>query len=124
MYFLRTDLAQSVLFRYNVNKFARKDVLSMKPLEESRAALDAVDRQIVRLFEERMEIARDVARYKLANHLPVLDRSREEQVLASRVAMLGNECWAESVRKLFEGIMALSRSEQERLLKSAGEGDA
>ena len=93
----------------------------MKSLEESRAALDAVDRQIVRLFEERMLIARDVAAYKIAHGLPVLDRSREEQVLASRAAMLADGCWADSVRELYECIMALSRAEQEKLHRAAQE---
>ena len=96
----------------------------MKSLEESRAALDAVDREIVRLFEKRMCLARDVAAFKLANGMPVLDRSREEQVLLSRVAMLEDPCWASSVRTLYEGIMALSRAEQERMLRAAQEGKA
>lgn len=92
----------------------------MKSLEESRAAIDAVDREIVRLFEERMTLCRDVARYKIANGLPVLDRSREEKVLESRAAMLQDPCWADSVRTLFEQVMALSRAEQEKLLKDEG----
>ncbi len=93
----------------------------MKSLTDARAELDAVDRQIVRLFEQRMEISRDVARYKIANHLPVLDRSREEQVLDSRVGMLADPYWEGSVRALYEAIMAVSRAEQERLLKLAQE---
>lgn len=96
----------------------------MKSLEESRAAIDQVDRQIVRLFEERMALSRDVARYKIANGLPVLDRSREEKVLDSRAAMLADPCWTDSVRRLYESIMAISRAEQEKLLASAGEGRA
>ena len=96
----------------------------MKSLEESRAAIDAVDREIVRLFEERMGICRDVARYKIANGMQVLDRSREEKVLESRAAMLQDPYWADSVRALYESLMALSRAEQEKLLADAGEGQA
>lgn len=91
----------------------------MKELEEVRKELDAVDREIVRLFEQRMLLSRDVVAYKLAHGLPVLDRSREEAVLASRVGMLSDDHWAESVRALYEEIMRLSRSEQERILKEA-----
>lgn len=91
----------------------------MKDLQETRLALDRVDREIVRLFEERMTLARDVAAYKIARGLPVLDRSREEQVLDSRCAMLSDPYWAEAVRQLYEGIMALSRAEQEKLVKEA-----
>lgn len=88
----------------------------MKSLEESRAALDAVDRDLVRLFEQRMHIVRDVAAYKRAHGLPVLDRSREAQVLDSRTAMLTDERLTGSVRTLFEQLMALSRAEQEAML--------
>ena len=96
----------------------------MKSLEESRTAIDTVDREIVRLFEERMVICRDVARYKIDNGMQVLDRAREEKILESRAAMLNDPYWTDSVRTLYEGIMALSRAEQEKLLKAAGEDDA
>lgn len=93
----------------------------MQDLQETRKALDAVDREIVRLFELRMTLARDVAAYKLANGMPVLDRSREEQVLESRCAMLADPYWAPAVRALYEQIMALSRAEQEKMMKEAAE---
>ena len=93
----------------------------MKSLEECRSAIDAADREIVRWFEQRMQLCREVAAYKMANGLPVLDRSREEAVLASREGMLSDPAWAQSVRQLFEEIMALSRAEQERMLAAAKE---
>lgn len=91
----------------------------MKELEQVRLELDAVDREIVRLFEQRMLLARDVVAYKLAHGLPVLDASREEKVLASRVAMLEDDHWADSVHSLYVEIMRLSRAEQQRILKEA-----
>ena len=93
----------------------------MKELTQIRQELDAVDRQIVALFETRMALSREVAAYKMAKGMPVLDRSREEQVLDSRCAMLADPHWEPSVRALFEKIMALSRAEQEKLLQASGE---
>ncbi len=92
----------------------------MKDLQETRRALDAVDRQIVALFEERMNLARDVAEYKIARGLPVLDRSREEQVLESRCALLQDAYWAPALRELYEQIMALSRAEQQKMVEEHG----
>ena len=89
----------------------------MQDLHITRAALDAVDREIVRLFEERIALARAVAAYKLAHDLPVLDRSREEIVLASRCSMLQDGRLAPGVRRLFEELMALSRAEQEKVME-------
>lgn len=93
----------------------------MKDLRETRQELDAVDRELVRLFEKRMGLSRDVAEYKIAHGLPVLDQGREAIVLASRCSMLEDGRLAPQVRQLFETIMALSRQEQERLLREAGD---
>ena len=88
----------------------------MKGLEELRRELDEVDRELVRLFEQRMTIAGQVAACKIAEGRPVLDRTREEAVLASRAAMLENPAWEADVRRLFETLMALSRGEQRRIM--------
>ena len=90
----------------------------MKDLQETRLALDAVDRQIVALFEQRMMLARDVAEYKIARGMAVLDRSREEQVLQSRCGMLADPYWAPALRELYEQIMALSRAEQQKMVEA------
>lgn len=122
--FRRAALARMDNIRYNMTKRRakcpeNKEVLSMKELQECRAELDALDRELVALFEKRMAVSRDVAAYKLAHGLPVLDRSREEQVLESRCAMLQDASLAPSVRCLFEQIMKLSREEQNKLLQEA-----
>ena len=49
----------------------------MRELEDVRAELDGVDRELVRLFEKRMALCREVARYKLAHGMPVLDAARD-----------------------------------------------
>ena len=96
----------------------------MKGLEELRRELDAVDRELVHLFEQRMTIAGQVAACKIAEGRPVLDRTREEAVLASRAAMLENPAWEADVRKLFETLMALSRGEQRIMDGQEADGHA
>ena len=93
----------------------------MRELREIRQDLDQVDGEMVRLFEKRMGLALEVAQYKAAHGLPVLDASREEQVLASRVAMLRSAAWTSQTRTLFQQLMTLSRAAQEDWLKEAGE---
>ena len=53
----------------------------MTDLLELRDQIDKIDREIVRLFEDRMEICRQVAEYKIANGKKVLDRDRELEKL-------------------------------------------
>ena len=88
----------------------------MKDLNSLRKEIDGIDRQIVALFEQRMAVTQQVGRYKLANGIPVLDRSREEQVLAGKVALLEDKSLSEDVTDLFEAIMAISRRQQQLLL--------
>lgn len=91
----------------------------MRELEEIRRELDETDRTLVRLFEQRMALCREVARTKMATGKAVLDRSREEQVLDSRAAMLQDPALAPAVRRLYELLMTLSREEQTRMMEEA-----
>ncbi|MCH5287736.1 MAG: chorismate mutase [Christensenellaceae bacterium] len=95
----------------------------MKELAELRQELDQLDREIVALFEQRMAVSRQVAQYKLTHGLPVLDRSREAQVIESRTAMLADASLSPALRTFFETVMALSRNAQEAYLREV-RGDA
>lgn len=86
----------------------------MRELTELRAELDRIDEELVRLFVRRMSVSRQVAACKLEKGLPVLDASRERQVLDSRAAMAGDPDLEEPVRSLFREIMSLSRDAQTR----------
>ena len=88
----------------------------MKDIQECRAELDAIDRQLVALFEQRMRVSRNVAAYKHAHNIDILDAAREQEVLNSRAALTKNEALKPAVNELFTEIMRLSRQEQSRYL--------
>ncbi len=88
----------------------------MIDLIESREKIDAIDRQIVELFEERMHIARDVAEYKLSTGKPVFDKEREKQKLQVLGSMAENEFYRRAIEELFTQIMSISRKYQYRYL--------
>ena len=48
-------------------------------LLEIREKLDVVDREIVRLFEERMRLCGQVAEFKIETGKPVFDAERESR---------------------------------------------
>ncbi len=50
----------------------------MKDLKELRDQIDVIDRQIVDLYQERMEIAAGVAEYKINTGKKVFDKERED----------------------------------------------
>ena len=63
----------------------------MKDLETLRTEIDEIDRELVRLFEARMNVVLNVAAYKLENGLPILNAGREQQVLDKCCALLENK---------------------------------
>lgn len=83
-------------------------------LAECRCRIDNIDRDILRLYEERLNIVESVYRYKKANELPILDQKREDEKLdkASKWVSSENRDGAQEIMKL---LMRLSRDYQEFL---------
>ena len=95
----------------------------MKDISTCRTELDAIDAQLIELFEKRMHISRDVALYKYERHLEILDAVREQQVLNSRAAQIQEDAFREPAVQLFKEIMRLSREEQYRYLDALSQTD-
>ena len=91
-------------------------------LQESRARLDELDRQLVQLFEARMEICKDVADYKIATGKAVYDGEREKQKLDAVGALAHGGYNETAIRELFGQIMAISRRFQYGLMAEKGKG--
>ena len=83
-------------------------------INEKRADLDQVDRELVRLFERRIGIARQIGAIKQDAGLPVLDASRERDVLASRRALLNDPELGDALEEFFKQLMQSSRQAQKK----------
>ncbi|WP_417118611.1 bifunctional chorismate mutase/prephenate dehydratase [Olsenella phocaeensis] len=83
----------------------------MEDLARLRERIDAIDHQMLALFQERMDCAEGVAAYKRERGLPILDRSRERRVVASAAAEVPPELksYAEVLMQL---LMEASRMRQ------------
>ena len=84
-------------------------------LQNYREQIDKIDNELLRLFIERMNVARQIAIYKKEHDLPALDASRETEKLATIDEKAGEEMQPYA-HKLYELLLELSRSYQERLL--------
>ena len=85
-------------------------------LKECREKLDGIDREIVRLFEERMAVCGQVAEYKIETGKAVYDGEREKQKLAAVREMAAGDQNKEAVEELFTQLMTMSRRYQYSLL--------
>lgn len=84
----------------------------MIDLSVSRQQIDEIDSRIVELFEKRMDVANEVAKYKIATGKAVYDKEREEQKLARLSELSHGEFNERAVRELFTQIMSISRKYQ------------
>ena len=92
----------------------------MKDLKELREQIDKIDKEIVSLYQERMEIAAEVAEYKIETGKKVFDKEREESQLASLTALTDTQFNRHGIQELFEQIMSMSRKRQYQLMTAHG----
>ncbi len=88
-------------------------------LDELRQNIDRIDKELVKLFEERMDTAKKVAEYNLANNIEVLNSSGEAEVLKSRVELLNNRDYSKYTEEFFSHLMSLSRELQSKLINES-----
>ena len=84
-------------------------------LSDYRNQIDHIDKELIRLFAERMDVAAEIAAYKKEHGLAVLDPARERAKLLD-VAEQTPETLQEYAVSLYSLLFELSRSYQNRLL--------
>lgn len=93
----------------------------MTELEQYRQEIDRIDGELVQLFLERMAVTGKVGEYKQRAGIPVLDAGREKQVIAAKTALTDDPARKADVAALYEGIMAISRRQQRKLVREGAE---
>lgn len=88
----------------------------MRDLETLRKDIDAVDRELVPLFERRMELVEGVAAYKLENNLPVFQKGREDEVLQKNCQYIKNPAYKEALMLFLEDMMDISKHAQQLMV--------
>ena len=89
-------------------------------LLDLRNQLDTIDAEIVKLYEDRMDICAKVAEYKIGVGKKVFDKVREQEKLAKVKSLTHNEFNSHGIEELFEQIMSMSRKLQYQLLEASG----
>lgn len=92
----------------------------MKDLQEIRMDIDTIDRQIVELYEKRMDLTTQVADFKISTGKAVFDAEREVAKLQAVADLAHSEFTSHGARELFEHIMSMSRKKQYQLLTEHG----
>ncbi|MGN1124003.1 MAG: prephenate dehydratase [Eubacterium sp.] len=83
-------------------------------LLELRKEIDKIDEQLIPLLTKRMDVAKQVAEYKVKNSIPVLNEKREQEIL-DNVALKCGE-YGETIKTVFSATMDASRAIQHKII--------
>ncbi|MEG0720967.1 MAG: prephenate dehydratase domain-containing protein [Lachnospiraceae bacterium] len=92
----------------------------MEVLQELRTQLDDIDEQIIALYQQRMDICKQVGEDKVKTGANVFDKKRELEKLAKVSASVENQVYQKGITELFEQLMSVSRKLQYQLLSERG----
>ncbi|MGI5840121.1 MAG: shikimate kinase [bacterium] len=90
----------------------------MAEIERLRRRIDHCDRVLTEAFEARMEVVKEILRYKRENGLPVLASGREAEVVRQAVSYLRNREFSRETEELFDALLSISKRYQARKLFS------
>jgi len=89
-------------------------------LDPFRRRLDVLDEEIARLLGERFEVCREIARYKHAHHIPMMQPSRVAEVRARYLAQGAEvELPPDFTAALFELLIGATCEMEDELIAAA-----
>lgn len=89
----------------------------MNELENTRKRINAIDKEMAALFEERMACSKEVAEYKIRHAMPILDASREQEVINKNLEYIENSLIKEYYVNFLKQTMDISKKYQTRLIE-------
>ena len=84
-------------------------------LKNSRKKIDAIDEKLIKNFVERMQVAIEIAEAKKASHQPILDETRERDILDKITEEVAPPLDTYA-RKFYREIFALNRAYQGQMI--------
>ncbi len=89
----------------------------MSNIESARNKINEIDREMARLFCERMSAAEEVADYKREHGLPIFDRDREEKLVAKNLSYIADENLRDFYTSFLRSTIDISKNYQRRILE-------
>ena len=103
-----------------MNTEKREAQQSALDLAELRSRIDEIDADIVRLYEERMQVTDQVGEFKIRTGRKVYDKDRERAKIETVRELAHTEFSKKGVTELFSQLMSMSRKRQFAMLEKAG----
>ena len=84
-------------------------------IEDYRKKIDDVDKEIIKLYEKRLNISYDIGKYKIENNIPILNKEREEEIIKKNLNEISQSDKKEYIERFLIFIMDESKRYQSEL---------
>ncbi len=91
----------------------------MDKLQAARESINSIDKEMARLFCERMDAVKLVAEHKREHGIPVFDSEREAEVIKSNSLLIEDEELRAYYVNYIKSLMDISKNYQHRILEGA-----
>ena len=88
----------------------------MSNLNDTRKKINAIDKEMAKLFVERMNASKEVAEYKMEHGLPIYDRIREEEVIKKNTELIEEDDLKKYYVMFLQDLMNTSKAYQQELM--------
>lgn len=95
----------------------------MNRLELARIDINRVDKEIAKLFEERMKAVEEVINFKIENNLDILDSSRENEVIERNKKLIEEKKYEKYYVDLITNMMRISKNYQKEIVDKYSKGE-
>jgi chorismate mutase len=115
---------KDILANLVVRSSVIEDVIFRNMLEELREKIDALDEDILNKISKRMEVAREIGKYKKENNITILQVERWNEILRTRLQFgMDHELTREFILKMYELIHQESILQQTQMMNSDSVGN-
>lgn len=81
-------------------------------LEEYRTKLDDINEKLSNLYQDRLDVVKEIGKYKKKNNIAIYDRKREDEIIYKMTENVSDEK-KEYIDRYFRFIMDESKKYQE-----------
>ncbi|MGG5460873.1 chorismate mutase [Clostridium sp. B9] len=82
-------------------------------LIQCRNRIDEIDKELMKLFEERMNVVLGVAQYKKERNMPIFHKDRENQVIEKNLKRIDNKELLPYAEEMLHALMDISKEYQQ-----------
>lgn len=92
-------------------------------LAECRDRIDVLDREILKLLNQRTRVVEEIGRVKQSAQLPIYEPKREDEVFRNVTESNDGPLTAEAAKRIFERIIDEMRVVQRMRMEAHGDGE-